>query len=1319
MLPRLFPVLCFLLSLLAAGTARAQDYAITAGGTVTACQGTFTDGGGRTGGHGPSGTRQVITFCSDGSGAGTHLQLTFEQLQLAGTLTLYDGTTTNAAVLAELSAAQNGETPVIAASAANRSGCITAEFRSSGDAAGWVARLACVTACQPIVAELAAIVPPPSASGYLDLCAGEPITLTGRGRYPQAGSVYPQSDVSSSFLWTFGNGDTLRGRNVTYAYEAAGGYDINLTITDAEGCTNTNRIGQRVRVAPPPIFAPAPPPPLVRCPGEAVSLTTRPDSTNPYGLRPVARSITYEQSESFSETISIPDNLNTIYSSALDIQSFEPGQRLTDGSGIESICVTIEHSYLGDLDMWVACPDGNRLTLLSDEETTVAPLNVRFGYGTKEVTTPEPAETYCWTADATQNVYEVGRTLRQTPQGRPVLPFDTTYLPMDGDFASLVGCNLNGRWTLNARDNYADDDGTIYGWTINFGPGVLPAQQNFTIPIGPAEWSDNGELAYHSADSVVYRAGDPGFHQQRLSVTDSLGCTYDTLMRIDIASPFAADCFVCPAPDSVPLLDTTLCIGNDFVPDLPLSIDTATQVRWRAFEDRMLTGSDTSTLTITDQVPAVISDITYDLGNLCVDYTAVGDLRQTEIRLRSPDGTRVVLAARGTLTGSSLQRCFTPEGDSWNALTGSDTNGDWVLEIDDAATNAAGGMLTEWSLVLVRRPRITYRWSPASPDFSCTDCRNPVIRPGRPGTYTLTATSSDGCTASSQLRFGLDSLVLGFADNLVGGCAGADNGSITLAPDTAINNLSYNWNTGDTTLNITNLAPGTYSLTVSEAGGCSRIYDYVLPAPDTLAFAVDSIVPPACFGTATGQVYTSIGNGAPPYTYEWSPGVAQSNGAFAGAVPAGQHAVTITDANGCSSRRVFTVQELEPLAVALVTQDPGCGGSATGELRAVISGGSPPYSSQWEGFVPGPVITGLVEGTYVLDVTDANGCRLMDTVTLQAPKPLEVTGIVSEIGCFGSEGGAIAVIATGGREPYTFSWGDGAAGASRESLSTGTYTLTVTDAGGCRDTSSFELRSSGELSFTVDVTAPVCPGESTGRIVVTAGGGVPPLLYSIDGVAFVNANRFDNLTGGTYTIYLRDALGCSQQAEVVLPGAPPFSVDLGPDTELVYGDSLRFAPEIVGGAPPLRYQWMAPESGVLSCIDCPDPLVRPEYEGTYSLTVIDSLGCSAEDQRRINIRKIRALAVPTGFTPDGDGHNDLLRVHGRPGTRVVRFTVFDRWGGQVYEAEDFPVNDANAGWDGNDAAGRELDGGVYLYKLTVEFEDGLRTTTAGQTTLIR
>jgi gliding motility-associated-like protein len=168
---------------------------------------------------------------------------------------------------------------------------------------------------------------------------------------------------------------------------------------------------------------------------------------------------------------------------------------------------------------------------------------------------------------------------------------------------------------------------------------------------------------------------------------------------------------------------------------------------------------------------------------------------------------------------------------------------------------------------------------------------------------------------------------------------------------------------------------------------------------------------------------------------------------------------------------------------------------------------------------------------------------------------------------------------------------------------------------------------------------------------------------------------------------------------------------LGRDTQLI---------ATVGNAQgAVQYAWSARDSTWLSCMNCPDPFVDSLTNAhIFSIRVTDAAGCVASDNITISVDKIRRIFVPTGFSPNGDGENDRLLVHGQSSARVLDFRVYDRWGELLFEMENTKVNDPNEGWDGT-FRGKESMPGVYVWVLEVQYQDGVKEILKGDTTLIR
>ncbi|MBB4078083.1 gliding motility-associated-like protein [Lewinella aquimaris] len=1555
-LRRLYILLFCLVGSLAYG----QEIRITTGGSVAACNATFVDGGGINGNHSPAGGRQVITICSDNSNPeNTHVELLFTVIDIRGTLTLLNGNTENADTLTQITANNNSDRIRVTATAGNNSGCLTVIFESNGNKAGWEADVSCVAACQPIIAQLVSSVPAvaPAAGGYIDVCVGDEIVLTGGARYPENGIRYPQRDETSTFRWDFQDGTTATGKQVTKVFTEPGGYIVELDITDNKGCSSQNNIAQRVRVSAPPDFSADRTTPLVICPGESVTLGIGDQDDTDLNINATPKTVNFTKPQPFSERIDIPDQAGILQSSSIVLRDFEEGQVLTSGDGIVEICVDVEHSYAGDISMWVECPNGRRVDLLQYDPTGRGATNQLLGKPTANGGNPGEPFTYCWSADGVYTVPFYAQTFLSGPGGPATIPPEVTYLPLDGSFDPLAGCPLNGTWTLNVIDNQDQDDGTVFSWSIKFADNLVDPPETFTVPLISAEWADAGIHSDYSPQRITYTGENPGFANQRLVTLDSFGCRYDTLVPVRIRSPYSAACFSCPPPLGMQL-DTTVCESTPFRPGLTTNLPAeSTPVRWEAYTDLSFASTDAppaspyeSTLRISDQLPATISDPATDLGDICIDLSSSGDLSGLEASIVSPGGTRVVLIPRGTISGTNLVSCFTPDNSPrWAALRGARINGDWTLQLSDTG-NGSTYRLTAWSVEGIRQSTITYSWSPVTGDLSCTDCPDPIITPTQSAEYFLTARNSDGCTSFSSIKVDVKPFAADFTAEYILACQDNQTGGIDLTPVTPLPNATYAWSNGATTQDLSGIPEGAYELTVTAENGCTATYSYDLEFPPPLTLSLDRRTDVSCAGGSDGAIQTVTAGGSPPYRYQWSDSDVRSGG-NAGAVQAGRYTLTVTDQLGCSDSVTVDIEEPAPLNLEFSTTPVSCRGGTDGTVAATASGGSGAYTFQWSNgsdlaqqgdltsreymvtvtdgngctisdsvfisepdteltlmltdsvagcfgssassrtaratgglapytflwssgetdttavrlpagdqsvrvtdaggctkiieftienrpvpqptivvagedkcdataqqyltvepgftafqwstgdttsriavtpgerdyavtvtdaagcsgtasyrytpprpvvfdvtatpvscfgardgglrisnlsgpggtmndyqlvwgasadFASGPAITDRPAGAYKLTLTDSSGCSIDTTLLISSPDLLVVTGQATDAGCTGQADGAITTSVSGGTGAYDFRWSTGARGADLVGLAAGTYTVTVTDGGGCQATAEFILEESSPISVETTTVPATCGGEASGRIDIAASGGRAPLTYSLDNEVFSNAPSLIGIGAGTYIIYVRDVAGCTSQDTITVEDPPAITVDLGDDIEIVFGDSLTLVPDVSdSGTGQIDYRWSATYPGTLSCTDCRDPVAKPTYEITYTLSVMDGLGCEGEDQLRVKVRKIREVAVPTGFSPNGDGRNDRLLVHGRPGTRVITLAVYDRWGGLLFEDGDFSVNDPDRGWDGTGRDGTPLNAGVYLYKLRIEYEDRSQELLSGHTTLIR
>ena len=294
------------------------------------------------------------------------------------------------------------------------------------------------------------------------------------------------------------------------------------------------------------------------------------------------------------------------------------------------------------------------------------------------------------------------------------------------------------------------------------------------------------------------------------------------------------------------------------------------------------------------------------------------------------------------------------------------------------------------------------------------------------GTYVVTVTDQNGCTA-------VDSVVVGDTPALAcsvptftqPSCAGYSNGSATVVPTGGTGTVTYSWSTAptQTTATATGLAAGTYFVTVTDAIGCQSTCMVMIvdPAPLTVAVQIGNN---ACVIDSANVLAVPSG-GSAPYTYVWSNGhVTGSATTFA----TGTHVVTVTDANGCEISEVFTITPANPMTCNTWSTNADCG-MTNGTMTANVFGGVAPYSYSWN-TVPvqtNAIATDVAAGTYMVTITDANGCITECYATVQQPAPISTLMTPTDVTCNGDSDGAITLTNfNGGQAPFTFLWTNGA-----------------------------------------------------------------------------------------------------------------------------------------------------------------------------------------------------------------------------------------------------------------------------------------------------
>lgn len=535
----------------AALTAFPQTYLISSGGTVDACAGDFFDSGGSGGAYG-NGENFTMTFNSVHP-VNTHIKMSFNNFDVepGDTLYVHDGSTTAAPVIG---AYNNNNLPpaFVKASIYNASGDLTFNFKSNGavTAPGWFASLVCTPQCQDVIAVMSdtETVPAPNDSNYIDICIGDYITFAadaGPTAFPQNDILYHQDESTTLYEWDFGDGTTATGRVVNHLYTLVRGYDVTLKVTDSLGCYNSNALGLRVRISANP-YAQINPLADICSSTDTTYITLGYNASSIITIQPINSQ--QSASQIFDSTMFIPDGPACpiqCYNTEVVFNAFAPGATITSASDILSICVNMEHSYLGDLGFTIHCPNGQSVILDPNTHGGGAYLGVPLGGAMHDTydNTSFPCDpayngygtgwTYCWS-----QIYPQQGTFETLDGlGGTVPPTDTVnntnYITPENSLNGLIGCPLNGVWNIEICDDFGVDNGYIFWWELNLDPSLLPVGWGYEVPIDTVLW-DGSFFSIINDSTIMIIPDSGGTFQYTVTVVDEFGCSYDTTLFLQV-----------------------------------------------------------------------------------------------------------------------------------------------------------------------------------------------------------------------------------------------------------------------------------------------------------------------------------------------------------------------------------------------------------------------------------------------------------------------------------------------------------------------------------------------------------------------------------------------------------------------------------------------------------------------------------------------------------------------------------------------------------------------------------------------------------------
>lgn len=439
------------------------------------------------------------------------------------------------------------------------------------------------------------------------------------------------------------------------------------------------------------------------------------------------------------------------------------------------------------------------------------------------------------------------------------------------------------------------------------------------------------------------------------------------------------------------------------------------------------------------------------------------------------------------------------------------------------------------------------------------------------------------------------------------GCYDSGDGSICIP--VLSGNASFHWNTGAEEACISNLAAGTYSVTVV-AGACTTIFsDLQVAAPEPIRINWE-LTEPDCADATNGTIQAKVGGGTSGYRYAWRSGQRTPS---IGNLGSGKYVLSVRDAKGCEATDSVLLRAPDVLQIQVDSIRPvSCSVAADGWIRAGVTGGTPPYIYRWDNGQNTALAAGLSPGSYQLTVTDANHCIAIAAFTLEAPLPLELelTALHPPV-CPGDDSGSLAVRLSGGSGGYRYRWSTGDTLATISGLSPGSYTLTVSDGIFCEVlVRSFVLNAPSGITLDADLNLPTCVGSRDGGIHLGVSSGQAP--FEISWANGASGNTLRDLPVGEYPVHIRDGRGCELDTSFWLTAPQVFDPEFTTFDPTCSGSADGLIQARLPGnlAVPVQFSWSTgSEGGLLTGLPA----------GAYQLRLSDNRGCSfTSDTLRLN-----------------------------------------------------------------------------------------------------
>lgn len=605
--------------------------------------------------------------------------------------------------------------------------------------------------------------------------------------------------------------------------------------------------------------------------------------------------------------------------------------------------------------------------------------------------------------------------------------------------------------------------------------------------------------------------------------------------------------------------------------------------------------------------------VTYDPNNGRYFFRAFSDLKFYTIDVT--DGSIIAAIDLPTFCDSDDNIIETQYDNTGNEMYAIHWDSDTLSVTVNQSGPLSCGQFGSASVTVSSPGSYQYEWSTGATTSGITGLS--------PGIYTVSISSTAGCIDHFQTVeiIGSSTISLNMS-NTPALCSSGLGGSATANPAGGAPPYTYLWSNNATTQTISNLAPGTYSVTVTDGGGCSQISTVNVGVNGNLIVSLNSTT--TC-GSSNATASATTSQGVGPFTYLWTTTPPQTTATITG-LSAGLYQCVITDANGCTGTGTVVIQSSSsPLVVVntnLVNCSTGLGGNAT----AFVNNSPPPFTYVWSNNQTTQSINNVPPGTYFVTVTDGNGCEGTSSGVIGSFGSLSAQTSTTNADC-GVSNGTATVTTSQGTGPYTYTWNTTPPQTTSTAigLSQGSYDYTITDAGGCSATGTVTVIGGGAPPTVTFSSSPAtCSTGQGGSATANPTGGTPPFTYLWSNN--LTTQTINNLIPGMYSVTITDDVGCSviDQVTITISGTLTAQTS-STDASCGANNGTATATTNQGGSP-YTYLWNTTPPQTTST-------ANGLAAGNYAYTITDINGCMAVGSVTVGATGSLGLSV-TGN--DGD-----------------------------------------------------------------------------------